>query len=144
MNKQKTILAVTGAAALAAQIGPAAAAAATPKKKVTTKTVTVSGDAGSAGRWGNVQVTLTVKKTTTTVGKKKTVTRRVAAVNVPVYPDHTDRSVFISQNALPMLVQEELTAQFNVSGVQYISRATDTSQAFVDSLQSALLKAKAV
>lgn len=121
-----------------------AAIVATPKKKVVTKTATVSGDAGSAGRWGEVQVTLTVKKTTTTVGKKKTVTRKITNVTVPVYPDHTDRSVFISENALPMLIQEELTAQFDVRGVQLISRATDTSDAFVQSLQSALLKAKAV
>jgi len=121
-----------------------AVAVATSKKKVTTKTTTVSGDAGSAGRWGDVQVTLTVRKTTTVVGKKKTVTRKVTAVNVPVYPNHTDRSVFISENALPMLIQEELTAQFDVNGIQLISRATDTSQAFVQSLQSALLKAKAL
>ena len=121
-----------------------AVAVATSKKKVTTKTTTVSGDAGSAGRWGDVQVTLTVRKTTAVVGKKKTVMRKVTAVNVPVYPNHTDRSVFISENALPMLVQEELTAQFDVNGIQLISRATDTSQAFVQSLQSALLKAKAL
>jgi uncharacterized protein with FMN-binding domain len=121
-----------------------AAVVATPKKKVVTKTVTVAGEPGSAGRWGDVQVTLVIKKTTTTVGKKKTVTRKVADVKVPVYPNHTDRSVFISENALPMLIQEELTAQFDVSGIQLISRATDTSDAFVQSLQSALLKAKSV
>jgi uncharacterized protein with FMN-binding domain len=121
-----------------------AAVVATPKKKVVTTTVSVSGDPGSAGRWGDVQVTLTVKKTTTTVGKKKTVTRKITGVKVPVYPDHTDRSVFISENALPLLIQEELTAQFDVNGIQLISRATDTSDAFVQSLQSALLRAKKV
>ena len=121
-----------------------AAIVATPKKKVTTKTVTVSGAAGSAGRWGEVQVTLIVKKTTTTVGKKSTVTRKITDVKVPVYPNHTDRSVYISENALPMLIQEELTAQFNVNSMQLISRATDTSYAFMDSLQSALLQAKKV
>ena len=121
-----------------------AAIVATPKKNVTTKTATVSGALGSADRWGNVQVTLTIKKTTTIVGAKKTVTRKITNVSVPVYPNHTDRSVFISQNALPMLIQEELTAQFNINNIQLISRATDTSNAFVQSLQSALLKAKAV
>jgi uncharacterized protein with FMN-binding domain len=121
-----------------------AAVVATPKKKTVTKTATVSGNPGSAGRWGDVQVTLIVKKTTTTVGKKKTVTRKVTGVRVPVYPNHTDRSVFISENALPMLIQEELTAQFDVNGIQLISRATDTSEAFMQSLQSALLKAKSV
>jgi uncharacterized protein with FMN-binding domain len=121
-----------------------AAVVATPKKKVVTKVATVSGAPGSAGRWGDVQVTLTVKKTTTTVGRKKTIARKITAVRVPVYPDHTDRSVFISENALPMLIQEELTAQFDVNGIQFISRATDTSDAFVQSLQSALLQAKKV
>src|SRR3569833_1490996 len=120
-----------------------AAIVATPKK-VVTKTAKVSGELGSAGRWGDVQVTLTIKKTTTTVGKKKTVTRKVTNVTVPVYPNRTDRSVFISENALPMLIQEELTAQFNLNSMQLISRATDTSAAFMQSLQSALLKAKAV
>ena len=65
-------------------------------------------------------MTLVVKKTTTAVGKKKTVTRKITAVNVPVYPNHTDRSVFINQQALPMLVQEALAAQFT-GGINMIS-----------------------
>lgn len=120
-----------------------AAIVATPKK-VVTKTAKVSGALGSAGQWGDVQVTLTVKRTTTTIGKKKTVTRKVVNAVVPVYPNHTDRSVYISENALPMLLQEELKAQFDIAGIQLISNATATSNAFMQSLQSALLKAKAV
>ena len=117
------------------------AVAATPKKKVTTTTKTISGSVAEVDRWGELQVSVVVKKTTTTVGKKKTVKRRVTAVRVPTYPDHTDRSIFINQKALPTLVQEALTAQFTGS-VDMVSGATDTSYGFEQSLQSALLGAK--
>jgi hypothetical protein len=47
-------------------------------------------------------VTLVVKKTTTTTGKKKKkIVRRIAGIRVPVYPNHTDRSVFLNEQALP-------------------------------------------
>ena len=69
--------------------------------------------------------------------------RKITAVKVPVYPNHTDRSVYINQQALPYLVQEELAAQFK-GNVQLISGATDTSSAFEQSLQVALLAAKKV
>jgi uncharacterized protein with FMN-binding domain len=142
-NTQKAALAVTSAAALAAPVAQAAAATkTTPKKKVVTVTKKISGTQGDAGRWGYVQITLTVKKTTTTVGAKKTVTRKITNVSVPVYPNHTDRSVFINQHALPMLVQEELTAQFAIDKINVISGATDTSYGFGQSLQAALLAAK--
>jgi len=119
-----------------------ATVAVTPKKHVVTTTKTVQGSQGQADRWGTVQVTLTVKKTTTTVGRKKTVKRTITKVAVPVYPNHTDRSVFINQQAIPLLVQEELQAQFNISQLQVIGGATDTSYAFGQSLQAALLAAK--
>jgi uncharacterized protein with FMN-binding domain len=142
-SKQKAVLAVTSAAALAA---PAAQAAATtkkaPKKKIVSVTKKVTGTQGQADRWGYVQVTLTVKRTTTTVGKKKTVTRKITNVAVPVYPDHTDRSVFINQQAIPQLVHEEMAAQFDISKVDVIGGATATSYGFGDSLQAALLLAK--
>ena len=78
------------------------------KKKVATKSFT--GSAADADRWGQVQVTIVVRKTTTTVGTKKTVARKITAVHVPVYPNHTDRSVFINQQALPYLIRETLQA----------------------------------
>ncbi len=62
---------------------------------------------------------------------------------MPVYPNHTDRSVFINQQALPMLVQEVLAAQFTGS-INMISGATNTSDAFIQSLQSALAQAQRV
>ena len=119
-----------------------ATTAVTPKKHVVTTTRTFQGVQGQADRWGYVQVTLTVKKTTTTVGTKKTVKRTITRVTVPVYPNHTDRSVFINQQALPLLVQETMQAQFDISKIDVIGGATATSYGFGQSLQAALLAAK--
>ena len=144
---RKNISATVSAVAIAVPVGNAVAVSRstavelTPKKKVVTLTKTVSGPQIQAHDWGVVQVTLVVKKTTTTIGKKKTVVRKITAVKVPVYPDHTNRSVFINQQAIPMLEQEVLTAQFT-GGINMISGASDSSDAFIQSLQSALLAAK--
>ena len=57
------------------------------------------------------------------------------------YTYHTSRSQYIMSQALPMLREEFLAAQ---SGkIQNVSGATYTSQAFTQSLQSALLQAHA-
>ena len=125
---------------LAAMTAAATIATAT-KKVVTTKTVT--GPQAVADRWGYVEVALVVKKTTTTIGKKKKVTRRITAVKVPVFPNHTDRSIFINNQAIPWLRQEVLQAQFNPN-IQMIGGATATSYAFAQSLQAALLSANKV
>jgi uncharacterized protein with FMN-binding domain len=146
---RKQLAAVASTATIAIPVGNAIAASkptlatVTPKKKVVTLTKTVSGTAYEADRWGPLQVTVVVKKTTTTVGTKKTVARKITAVRVPVYPNHTDRSVFINQQALPMLEHEALTAQFTGS-IQMISGASDTSDAFIQSLQGALSAAHKV
>jgi uncharacterized protein with FMN-binding domain len=146
---RKQLAAVASTATIAIPVGNAIAASkptlatVTPKKKVVTLTKTVSGQAYEADRWGPLQVTLIVKKTTTTVGTKKTVTRKITSVRVPVYPNHTDRSVFINQQALPMLEHEALTAQFTGS-IQMISGASDSSDAFIQSLQGALSAAHKV
>jgi uncharacterized protein with FMN-binding domain len=134
-----TALAVPDVQALAA----VKAVKTTPKKKVVTVTQSFTGAPGAADRWGDVEVTIVVKKTTTTVlkTKKKTVTRKITKVTVPVFPNHTDRSVFINQQAIPMLVQETLQAQS--TQIDTVGGATDTSYGFQSSLQSAILKAKA-
>jgi uncharacterized protein with FMN-binding domain len=120
----------------------AAALATTPKKVTVTKTV--DGPQMIADRWGYVQVVLTVKKTTTTVGTHKTVKRKITNVTVPVYPNHTDRSVFINQQAIPLLTQEVLTTtQFNPN-IELVGGATATSYAFQGSLQKAILLAKKI
>ena len=63
---------------------------------------------------------------------------------VPEYPNHTDRSVFINQNAMPLLVQETLQHQFDINSINVISGATDSSYAFGQSLQAALIAAKKI
>jgi uncharacterized protein with FMN-binding domain len=135
---------ITAALASLTVAVPVAGAAAATRTKVTTITKTVRGTAAEADRWGPLQVTLVVRKTTTTTGTKKKVTRKITAVKVPVYPNHTDRSVFINQQAIPMLVQEELAAQFNLARIEVVGGATDTSYAFGQSLQAALAAAKRV
>jgi uncharacterized protein with FMN-binding domain len=143
----KATAAALSAAALALPGANAWAAAtsqtATPKTKVVTVKKSFTGLAATADRWGELQVTIVVKKTTTTnlTTKKKTVKKKITAVSVPVYPNHTDRSIFINQNALPVLIQETIRAQS--TSINMVSGATDSSQAFDQSLQSAILKARA-
>jgi uncharacterized protein with FMN-binding domain len=142
-----TITATLGAFVLAIQVADAAAAARTPaatlvvpKKKVVTKKVT--GPSAQADQWGFVQVVLTVKKTTITIGTRTKVTRKITAISIPVYPDHTDRSVYISHEALPYLMQETLRAQS--ANIQMVSGATISSDAYVHSLQAAIALEKKV
>lgn len=138
---RRALPAAAGLAAAILPVGTALAAPdAAPTKKVTTTTKTYTGPEVEADRWGPLQVTVMVKTTTSTVGKKNSVTRKITKVGAPEYPDHTNRSVYINQTALPMLFQEVLQAQS--ANVDLISRATDTSDAFVQSLQGALAAAK--
>lgn len=139
---RKTITVGLGALVLAAPVADAVAAARTPattlvvpKKKVVTKKVT--GPSAQADQWGYVQVVLTVTKTSVTLGTHTKVTRKITGISIPVYPDHTDRSVYISHQALPYLMQETLKSQ-NAS-IQMVSGATISSNAYVQSLQAALL-----
>ena len=126
-------------AALALPIADATAATrATTKKIVVSKRFT--GSVASVDRWGSLQVTIVVRKTTTITGTKKKVTRKITAVSVPTYPNHTDRSIYINQTALPILKAEALRAQS--ASINMVSGATDSSDAFAQSLQSAILKAK--
>ena len=119
-------------------VNATAATKAATKKIVVTKKF--AGSVASVDRWGELQVTIVVRKTTTITGAKKKVTRKMTAVAVPIYPNHTDRSVYINSNALPMLKSEALRAQS--ANVNLISGATDTSYGFAQSLQAAILKAK--
>jgi len=136
---RKSITVLLTVAALALPIADATAASrATTKKIVVSKRF--SGSVASVDRWGDLQVTIVVRKTTTITGTKKKVTRRITAVSVPTYPDHTDRSIYINQTALPILKSEALRAQS--ANINMVSGATDSSDAFAQSLQSAILKAK--
>jgi uncharacterized protein with FMN-binding domain len=110
-----------------------AGAAATKPKVVIRK---FSGTTYQVEHFGQLQVVITVKKTT--VGKK--VTRKITAISVPVYPASSGRSQYISENAIPILRSEALRAQSG--NIDLVSGATDTSDAFVSSLQAAILKAR--
>lgn len=137
MRKTLTVALTVIVLAIPMLDGVAAARAATrlaQAKKVVTKTYT--GETGQASQWGTVTVNLKVQ--ITTVGKK--VTRKYLDLGGN-YTYHTSRSQFIMSQSLPQLRQEFLTAQS--ANVQTISGATYTSQAFLQSLQSALLKANA-
>lgn len=144
---RRTLTAVLGAAVLALTglDGAAAVQAATapatttiPIKRVTTKTF--AGVTAQANQWGTVEITVTLQTTTITTGAKKKVTRKYTNLGGR-YSYHTARSQFIMSQSLPILRQEFLQAQ-NATGVQMVSGATYTSQAFMQSLQSALLKAR--
>lgn len=136
---RRTVLTLLLAVVLSLPILDAtAAASAATRKIVSTKTFT--GSTVSVDRWGDLQAKITVRKTTTITGTKRKVTRKIVAVSVPVYPNHTDRSVFINSQAIPILRSEVLRAQS--ANVSFVSGATDTSESFAQSLQSAILKAR--
>jgi uncharacterized protein with FMN-binding domain len=117
-------------AALAVALPVAQAGAATRSQTVTRK---VTGVEAEASRWGTVKVIVTAKVTTS--GNKKTIRYTNLGGS---YTYHTNRSQYIMSQSLPSLRQEFLSAQS--ARVQLVSGATDTSQAFEQSLQSALLK----
>ena len=97
----------------------------TPTAKVT-KDQTVTG-ATAQTRWGPVQVQITVKD-----GKI------VDAVGVQ-YPNGDRRSLWISEQAIPWLVEETLAEQ--IADVQNIGGATYTTIGWRQSLASAMQKA---
>ena len=138
MRKSIIIILLTVAALALPIVDATAATRAATKKIVVSKRFT--GSLASVQQWGSLQVTIVVRKTTTISGTKKKVTRRLTAVSVPTYPNHTNRSVYINQTALPILKAEALRAQS--ANVNMVSGATDSSDAFAQSLQSAILKAK--
>ena len=100
--------------------------------------ISITGPSVVVRQWGNVQVSLTYDRLTGTQGGKATVTLRLTACNA-TGPDHTARSSFISTQAIPTLCQEVLTAQS--ASIKLVSGASDTSNGFIQSLQSALLQA---
>jgi uncharacterized protein with FMN-binding domain len=118
---------------------PAGQAVAATRSAATTDTTTsittkkLVGTTATAHQWGSVQVTVTAK--ITSKNGKKTVRYTDLGGS---YSYHTSRSQYIMSQSLPYLRQEFLSAQS--SNIQMVSGATDTSMAFEQSLQSALLK----
>jgi uncharacterized protein with FMN-binding domain len=80
-------------------------------------------------QWGNVQVQAVIQN-----GK-------ITNVTFLQYPNERDRSVRINSYADPQLVSEALQAQS--ANVDVVTGATDTSEAFIQSLSDALSQAKA-
>lgn len=83
--------------------------------------------AAADAQWGNIQVKITIQN------------GRLTNVQFLQYPNHRDRSVEINNYAMPQLTSEAIQAQ--KARVDLISGATDTSEAFVQSLGDALSQA---
>jgi uncharacterized protein with FMN-binding domain len=64
---------------------------------------------------------------------------RLQAVRFLQYPNHRGRSIAINQQAMPILTQEAIQAQR--ADVDVVTGATDTSEAFIQSLGAALQQA---
>ena len=116
------------------EVGAAAAAPSRIQRAAGTKSATFKGATVPARQWGSVTVSVTQQ----TTGSGSAVKRKFSDLGGG-YTYHTSRSQFIMSQALPILRQEFLTAQN--AKIQMVSGATYTSQAFIQSLQSALLKA---
>ena len=132
------LILLAGSATLALPVADASRRATLrpPFGATSTKSEKFTGATVAAHQWGSVTVNVT--RQTTTAGTK--VTRKFSDLGGG-YTYHTSRSQFIMSQALPILRQEFLVAQS--AKIQMVSGATYTSQAFVQSLQSALLKAHA-
>jgi hypothetical protein len=136
---------VTAAVSAAALVLPIVGAATTPpKKKIVTQWKQAPGPAVQVDRWGEIQVVLTVRKRTTTIGTKKTVTRKITAVRLPVWPNQGGaHTLHLNRRVLPLLSRQVLKEQFKTT-IDYISEATDSSIGFEKSLQVALLNGRRV
>jgi uncharacterized protein with FMN-binding domain len=97
----------------------------TPAAPLTSQTI--SGGVFAAGKYGNVQVQIVVKNGVITSAKAL------------VFPDGDSRSSSISAAAIPVLIEQTLAAQSS-EGIDGASGASYTSAAWINSLQSALIK----
>jgi uncharacterized protein with FMN-binding domain len=77
---------------------------------------------------GPVQVSIVVKH------------RKIVNVKVAISPNNDGRSPFLQERAIPILKQEVLTAQS--ARIDEVSGATEFSDAYIQSLQSAIKKAR--
>lgn len=127
----------SGALALPAlAVGTTAATAATAYRTTATKSVKYAGRTVPARQWGTVTVNVSLQAS----GSGAAAGRKFTDLGGG-YTYHTARSQFIMSQALPILRQEFLAAQS--ARIQMVSGATYTSEAFIQSLQSALVKAHA-
>lgn len=78
--------------------------------------------------FGNIQVQVAIQN------------GQISGVDFLQYPNDRGHSVMVNNYAMPILRQEAIQAQS--ANVDIVSGATDTSQAFIQSLASALAKAR--
>ena len=96
-----------------------------PTQKPASANLTVTGRGYGACRFGTVTVQITVANGSVTAAK---------AVS---YPSNDGRSAWISQQAIPWLVEQTLAAK-NSANIAGVGGATCTTNAWIQSLQSAL------
>ena len=102
---------------------PSTGGATTDTSGATSSTTTVTGETAQT-RWGPVQVEVSVS------GSK------ITGIAVLQYPDDNSRDLQINDYALPILVDETMSAQS--ANIDMVSGATYTSVGYQQSLQSAL------
>lgn len=107
---------------------PTGTSGTTPAAGASYKDGTYTGSVADA-LWGNVQVQAVIQN-----GK-------IANVVFLQYPNDRNRSIEINSYADPQLVSEAIQAQS--ANVDIVSGATDSSDAFIQSLTDALTRAKA-
>ena len=136
MFSRRSLLTLTmtaGAATAALPLGTAATTAhASTSATVTAATTskTFKGSVQQMQQWGPIQVSIVVN----------TKTKKITKVNVAASA-HTGRSVEIQDNAIPILKSETLQAQS--ATIDIVSRATDTSEAYIASVTDAVKRARA-
>lgn len=131
-NSSSTGSGTTAASAATPTAAPATDASSAPTSSPTTSTTSPSAGTRSATgadeafRYGNVAVTVTVN------GSK------ITAVKVSSLSETDPRSASIDSYAIPQLEQQVISA--DSANIQGVSGATFTSEAFAQSLASALAK----
>ena len=116
---------------------PSANAWAALRAKTVTKTV--RGTTVTCKKWGPIQIQLKVSQT---IVNGKVTRFKILAVTWPIWPQHTSKSIYINEKALPLLQQQVLELQS--AKIETISGATDVTVSFKQSLAVALLAAKKV
>jgi hypothetical protein len=133
--RQLSLVFASGALTLSGLVAAATTATAAPAHRATAaRSVKYTGATVPAHQWGTVTVNVTLE----TTGSGRAASRRFTDLGGG-YTYHTSRSHFIMSQSLPILRQEFLAAQS--ARIQMVSGATYTSEAFIQSSQSALLKA---
>ena len=110
------------------------------KKKVST--VTITGPSIKCHQWGQMVVQIKVLKTVVGSGASAKVSIKLLSVSWPIFPDHTPKSIYINNQALPLLQQETIQLQADAGKkLINISGATHTTVSWRISLQAALAQA---